>query len=200
MLAERLPGLSTTPQIHPIHLELSTSSLMPRKRHLVQDIVRIALVNSLHNIPVLRMGENLDAHRWKRYVQTDVVGQSFASAATRRVEHANLSASLWPTASITTSAPRFSVAAMMALWGSEFKFNGFAPCFSAIFNRDVFESIAYRCLAPSVRATIIAERPTCHYRKSKGHNTGPHPTTTIVSVSRRSGDRSFKALVAAYHL
>jgi hypothetical protein len=141
---------------------------MPRERHLALDNVRIALANSLHNIPVLRMEEDLAAHQWKRYVQMDVEGQSFTSAATRRLEYANLSASLRPTASITTSAPRFSVAAIMALRGSEFKFRGFAPYFSEVFKRDAFESIAYKCLAPNVRATIIAKRPTYCYRNSKG--------------------------------
>ena len=66
---------------------------MRREKQLVQDIVQIALEDSLNNILALRMEEGLVVLQWKLCGQTDGGDQTSGSVVIDKVEYANLSAS-----------------------------------------------------------------------------------------------------------
>jgi hypothetical protein len=79
-----------------------------------------------------------------------------------RISNPSLSASLWPTISNTTSAPRPFVASLIRVSRysrSVSKFNGSAPRDLASSSLDGTESTANRCLGLYVDAAITAQRP-----------------------------------------
>lgn len=99
------------------------------------------------------------------------------------------SAGLFPTSSMTMSAPRPSVASNIRLRspsGSSLKFKGSAPRLCASSSRLGTLSIANRCAGLYSNAAMSAQSPT-----------GPHPMRTAVAVACLSGLRAAKALRAA---
>src|SRR5271154_6069102 len=102
---------SITRRSLPIHLALAITSPTHPGIRLSRDIVRIVRGNSFRNILDPRMEEDLVEHRLKPYDQKDGEGRIYRQPQKAMEKHPNLRASPWPTASMTTSAPLFSVAA-----------------------------------------------------------------------------------------